>query len=334
MRILIVKLSSLGDLFHALPAVHNLKTETGAEIDWVTQEAYVDLVRCFDDVSTVIAFPRRDFLRKAGPFIRRLRRAKYDVIIDMQGLLKSGLVTRLACGKRRIGPSFHREGSRLFYHSVTGVRDKNRHAVIENLDLILHLGLPLQVPCFPVSFPDSDSSPPAPHVVICPASRWETKNWPADRFAATARHLVDRHRASITLLGAPEDVPVCATIAASQDGRCRNLAGQTSITGMGSILKTADLLISNDSGPVHMAAAIGTPTVVIFGPTDPGRTGPFGSGHRVLQSRHACQPCMNDRCRHPDESCIRSITVDEVLAAVEAMLQEINRKSRGPDSPC
>jgi len=319
MRVLIIKLSSLGDLFHALPAVHNLKTETGATIDWVTNAAYADLVRCFDDVETVIPFPRHSLRRDGGAFLRTLRRTRYDRIIDLQGLLKSALVARAACGACRIGPSFHREGSRLFYDAIAGARDKNRHAVIENLDIIQHLGLRLETPAFPITLPPSNHKVPSPHVVICPASRWETKNWPAERFAAVARHLQQRG-ASITLLGAPADRPACQTIADALPAPCHNLAGTTSIVEMGSILKDADLLISNDSGPVHMAAAVGTRTLVVFGPTNPGRTGPFGEGHRVLQALSTCQPCMRRRCKHPESSCIRNITADDVIAAAEGMI--------------
>lgn len=320
MRILIIKLSSLGDLFHALPAVHNLKTETGATIDWVTNAAYADLVRCFDDVETVIPFPRHSLRRDGAAFLRTLRQVRYDRIIDLQGLLKSALVARAARGECRIGPSFHRESSRFFYNEVAGERDKHRHAVIENLDIIIHLGLHLVTPAFPVTLPESNLKVSAPHVVICPASRWETKNWPAERFAAVAGHLQQQHDAGITLLGAPADRPACQAIADALPAPCHNLAGKTSIVEMGSILKTADLLISNDSGPVHMAAAVGTRTLVVFGPTNPGRTGPFGEGHRVLQAMNTCQPCMNRRCRHPESSCIRNITTDEVIAAAEGML--------------
>lgn len=321
MRILIIKLSSLGDLFHALPTVHNLKTATGAAIDWVTNTAYVDLVHCFDDVDTVIPFPRNSMLRDAPLFIRALRRTKYDMIIDLQGLLKSAIVARAARGKMRIGPSFHREGSHFFYDTVAGKRNKHRHAVIENLDVILHQDFDLQAPVFPVSFPPTAFSAPSPHIVISPASRWETKNWPADRFAEVARHLQARLGVSVTLLGAPADMDACRTIEGMLQGGCQNLAGRTSIVEMGAILKKADLLISNDSGPVHMAAAAGTPTLVVFGPTNPDRTGPFGDRHRVIQTQKDCQPCMNRRCKNPDSSCIRNVTAEEVIAAAESMLQ-------------
>ena len=120
MQILIVKLSSLGDLFHALPAVHNLKVGLDATVDWVVQSEYADLVRCFSDVDRVIALDRSALVDNWVPFRDALREREYDLIVDLQGLLKSALTARFARGCKRIGPSFHREGSRLLYHAVAG----------------------------------------------------------------------------------------------------------------------------------------------------------------------------------------------------------------------
>ena len=131
MKILVVKLSSLGDLFHALPAVRALKHGLKADVDWVTHTAYADLVKCFSDVRHTIGFSRREWARQWRPFLRELRRERYDLIVDLQGLTKSALVGWFARGTRRIGPSHHRELSRFFYHEVVGHWDKNRHAVEE-----------------------------------------------------------------------------------------------------------------------------------------------------------------------------------------------------------
>ena len=111
-------MSSLGDLFHALPAVHNLKAGLGAEVDWVVQPEYAALARCFTDVSRVIVFPRRAFFSGLFPFLRALRAERYDRIVDLQGLFKSALVARLARGGTRIGPSFHRESAHLLARAL------------------------------------------------------------------------------------------------------------------------------------------------------------------------------------------------------------------------
>ncbi len=320
-RILIIKLSSLGDLFHALPAVRNIKQELNATIDWVTHSAYVDLVKCFPDVDRVIAYPRRDFLSKASAFVRELKREKYDLILDLQGLLKSAMVARVARGGKRIGPSFAREGSRLLYNAVAGKTNKNRHAVEEVLDVVRYLGREVRKPEFPVVFPKTPRSEPSPRVAFLPCSRWLTKNWPPERFVEVGRDLRVRAGATIFLAGSPEDVSVCAEIAEGIGDGVVNLCGKTTLVELGSLLQEMNLAITVDSGPMHMAAAVGTPVVAVFGATDPKRTGPYGDRHRVVVADGLdCRPCFSDRCARGDLACLRNLPAARVVAQALEML--------------
>ncbi|MDO9541988.1 MAG: glycosyltransferase family 9 protein, partial [Kiritimatiellia bacterium] len=177
-RILVVKLSSIGDLIHALPAVHCLKSGLNAEIDWIVHPAYAELAKCFSDVSRVLVFPRRaapaEFIRQT----RLLRAEQYEMILDLQGILKSAFVSRLALGLKRIGPSFHREGSFFFYTDVAGARDKNRHAVDEIMDVVRYLDLAALPPVYPLTVPLQLVSEPSPRIALLPFSRWPSKNWP------------------------------------------------------------------------------------------------------------------------------------------------------------
>lgn len=326
MKILAVKLSSLGDLFHALPAVHNLKVGLNAEIDWVTQDEYVDVVRCFTDVNRIIPFDRNHFVRSFRPFRHELRETDYDMAIDFQGLLKSAVVCKLAKAEKRIGPSFQREGAHIFYSDVAGERNKERHAVEENLDVVRHLGLEVIPPAFPVRFPDVASFDsrvadlPRPRVAIVPASRWSTKNWPIDRFRETALRLQRELGASVVFLGGPTDRMVCADAALGMRGNVLNLAGRTTFPSMGGILTAMDALLCNDSGPMHVAAAVGTPVVAVFGPTDPLRTGPYGAGHRVVQAELDCRPCFSRTCKERGIPCMTTITVDRVVQEISTLL--------------
>lgn len=322
MRVLIVKLSSLGDLFHALPAVARLAEARSADIDWVTHPAYIDLVRRFAPVRRVIGFPRHGFAMKAPAFLRELRAETYDLAIDMQGLLKSAFVTRAARAKRRIGPSFHREGSHLFYDAVTGPRNKDRHAVEENLDLLDHLGVPRGEVAFPVNWPTPPDLPSGRNIALLPCSRWPTKNWPPEYFAALAKAL--RNEASLFVFGSPEDAAVGQQIAEAAGGGVVNQCGRTSLAELGGWLAAMDLVITVDSGPMHIAAATGTPVLALFGPTDPRRTGPYGAAHRVLvREGLACRPCLSRTCRLPeaDTRCLRGLTPEVVLAAARDMLK-------------
>lgn len=323
MRILVVKLSSLGDLFHALPAVTHIQQAWNAEVDWVTNTAYVDLVRAFGPVCRVIGFPRKNFAAGALRLWREVRREKYDFVFDMQGLMKSALVTGAARADRRIGPSFHREGSRFFYDAVTGPRNKERHAVEENLDLVEFLAMERGVLEFPVRWTLPPHLPPGAKIGLLPCSRWPTKNWPVEHFVALIKELAGE--ANLYLFGAPEDADACAQIDAGSGGAAKNLCGQTSLLELGGWLAGMDLVITVDSGPMHMAAATGTPVLALFGPTDPKRTGPYGSMHRVLQRDDlSCRPCLSRACLLPeaDTRCMSGLAPDRVARVAREMLAE------------
>jgi lipopolysaccharide heptosyltransferase I len=317
MRILIVKTSSLGDLFHALPTVHLLKQEYHASIDWVVNQEYVQLVECFTDVDKVISFPRQTLKEDYPSFVKALREEPYDMIVDLQGLAKSALLICKAAKRIKeakiLGPSFQREGARLFYTAVVGKKNKDRHAVEENLDVMTWLTRPVEPVLFPVEFPpvDRPCMKKNPVVVFAPCSRHEAKNWPAERFVELGEQL----RTQIVLVGSQEDEDVCLKIEnALPEGAATNLCGKTSLVELGGILQAANLVITVDSGPMHMASAIGTPCLAIFGPTDPKRVGPYGPQHRVI--RNATTRYYSKE----DMDSIRQVGVEEVLETAKEML--------------
>ena len=315
-------MSSLGDIFHALPTVHSLKVRLGATIDWVTQREYVELVKCFTDVECVIPFSRRGFFGNLGEFLKTLRAREYDYVIDLQGLLKSAVVARMARGSVRIGPSFHREGSRVFYSAVAGPRDSNRHAVDRNMDVVRYMGLSPVDPQFPVEFPPQNVFCKRPRVAMLPISRWTSKNWPVYCFAEVGRGILAGGDASIFLLGSKNEVEVCRGICSEIGEKVFNLAGVHSLTETGGILKEMDLLISNDSGPMHMAAALGTPVLAVFGPTNPARTGPYGDRHRVVTAPLPCRPCYLRSCPKPGVPCMEEVTPERIIEEALAMLAD------------
>jgi heptosyltransferase I len=322
MRVLVIKLSSLGDLFHALPTVARIHEVWGAEIDWVTNKAYVDLVRRFSPVKRVIGFPRQQFISGAGAFLREVRQEQYDYVFDMQGLLKSAITARSARSGKIIGPSFHREGSGLFYSAVAGPKNKNRHAVEENLDLLDHLGIERGPLKFPVTFDRPASIPSGPRIGLLPCSRWKTKNWPPEHFIEVARALSAQAR--VFIFGAPEDRDVCAHIAGQAGEGVTDMCAKTSLVELGGWLAAMDLVITVDSGPMHMAAAAGTPVLAVFGATDHRRTGPYGARHKVLHRDDlACRPCLSRTCqlKERDMRCLVGLTPDRVITAARELLE-------------
>jgi heptosyltransferase-1 len=322
-KVLIVKLSSLGDLFHALPAVATLKERLSARIDWCVQKEYVELVKCFDDVDRVIPFPRRSFLKQHKQFRADLRRESYDYVIDMQGLLKSCAVTLMADGKRKIGPSFAREGSSLLFPEKAKGKAKGRHAVQRAMDVLRYLKLaPLDVE-FRVTFPAVEVQGGRPRVALVPCSRWDTKTWTARSFADTARRMLKSGPMSFFVVGGREDVEICESIARDIGSCAKNVAGKYSIPESGGLLQQMDLAISNDSGPMHMSAAVGTPVLAIFGPTDAGKTGPYGKQHKVLTADVDCRPCFSRKCREGSPRCMSDVSPERVAQVALEMLDGI-----------
>lgn len=320
-RVLIVKLSSLGDLIHALPTIHCLKVGLPASITWVVNATYAPLLEYATDVDEVIPFDRERPVRGLWGMISELRRREFDLVIDLTGLFKSALISRLARGKLCVGPSYAREFSWLFYQQQVGSRDLNRHAVERYLDVVRALGLDEGDRAFPLMFPPSslpaDGSQPV--VVLIPSARWPAKLWPATSFADLAARL-RREKVRVVMVGG--ELPSAGDPLVGLEGVI-DLRGRTSLAELGAVLERADLVIANDTGPMHLAVALGRKVITLMGPTDPRRTGPYGTGHRILSTFPPCSPCFSKVCRNPaGQICLRNLPPAEVCAAAIAMLRE------------
>jgi lipopolysaccharide heptosyltransferase II len=328
-RLLIVKLSSLGDILHVLPTVHALRTQMGAAgVDWAVQPEYAPLVQCFADVDRIIPVPRHGLAGVWRETLSAIRRDPYEMAVDLHGLFKSAWVARAARARRRIGPSYARELSWLAYGERAGRRDRTRHAVEQAMDVLDYLGLARPAtPAVPLRYPRA-ALPPAPlRIAFAPVSRWPTKNWPAEHFGRLAQRLGERG-ARILVLGASADQAVGETICRLAPGIAENHCGRHALPELFGVLEQCDLLVASDTGPVHMAAALGRPCLVLFGPTRPDWTGPYGPGHRILMHHLPCQPCLSRRCRRGDHACLAELTPDEVFAAACGQLER--RTARQP----
>lgn len=315
-RILVIKLSSLGDVLHAMPAVHALAKRSGARIDWVTQPEYQNLVACCPDVDQIVLFPRHQFFRHWRPFCESLRRENYDAIVDFQGLFKSALAAKMAKGTHRFGPARTREGAHFFYNAQPTPHLSRPHAIEELMD-IADLVIPSSEPRrveFDLRLPAADLPCQAPYIVFVPFSRWLTKDWPATHFAELGKRLHQETGAPIWIAGGREDISRGQHLASMIGEGAICGCGTTSIPQLGSILKQAKLVVSVDSGPMHLAAAVGTPVVSIFGATNPNWTGPYGQLHRVVSASDcaACRPCHSRTCQLGSLKCLDQIPVEAV----------------------
>jgi heptosyltransferase I len=352
-KILIVKLSAIGDVIHTLPALNALRQQyPQGHITWLVEEAAADLVIGHRALDRVIVSGRKRWIRELkGPgrrqalieirrFWRELRDIRYDIIIDFQGLLKSGVLVWLARGKRRIGfdrGMQHQEHSYLFLNERIPPVDMEVHALTRGLMLLGAIGVNTRCVVYDVPMSAGDHRQAAsllkrhgidgarPLAAVNPVALWETKLWMNDRFAALADRLIGDMGVDVVFTGGPADRPVVDAILARMTTPAVNLAGKTSLKTLAALYRRAAFLVSTDTGPMHLAAAVGTPVVALFGPTAPWRTGPFGEGHRVVRTAPSCSPCFKRRCDERRCCCMRGISVEMVLEAVRQLTIEPKR---------
>ncbi|NDY41633.1 glycosyltransferase family 9 protein [Dissulfurirhabdus thermomarina] len=343
MRILIVKLSALGDVVQALPVLAALRRAfPAAAVDWVVGEAAAGLLDGHPMLDRVIVYPRRRWggaVRRPGrwpglagelrAFLRRLRAARYDVVLELQGLLKSGLVAAATRSPRKVGFAGGREGSSLFLTERLPPYDPDEHAVLRYLRLARHLGAPGGPPEFPLN-----AGPAAErealdllaaggyhsprHLVLVPGTVWPTKRWTPSGFARVAEFAARERGLLPVVVGGAGDRGLARAIRDEARVDVADLTGRTTLPQLAALFRRARAVVSTDTGPMHLAAAAGAPVVALFGPTAPWRTGPFGEGHVVVRRGLACSPCFRRRCADP--RCMEEIGAAEVCAAVDRVL--------------
>ncbi len=343
-RILIVKPSSLGDIVHALPVLHGLRTRyPGAKISWLVATPFAPLLEGHAELDELVLFDRTRYgrigrsPRATGEFIRflkSLRAARYDLVVDLQGLFRTGFFSWVTGATVRIGFRAAREGGWLFYtHRIHG-GDPDRHAVDRNYDLARLLGFD-DVPIrFNLSLTDSLRTEAASLlqeagigdadrvIAVVPGARWETKVWFPERFAETIDALQSEPGVRCLLLGGPDEAGVCRGIADACKTSPINLAGRTSVRQLAPLVGLADVVLCHDSAPMHLAVALEQPLVCLTGPTNPDRTGPYGRPDDVVRVDLACSPCYLRRlsqCRF-GHRCMKELTTASVVAAVRRAL--------------
>ena len=339
-QILIIKLSAIGDVVHSLPLLEVLRQRFPlARIDWLVEEDASGIVEGHPCIDGLLIFPRKSWLqrfrrkgeflsagREVARFIRELRNRRYDIVIDLQGLLKSGILTFIVRGKRKIALNNAREGSALFVKERVAIPDPHMHALERYLCIARHLGAENArwdgyIPIYEgdkayvgslLGKLDEDST----LVAVNPMAKWETKLWEPNRFAKLADLLQEKLDAEVVFTGSAADKAAIEAIQSVMKTEALNLAGRTSLKQLAYLYQRCAVVISTDTGPMHIAAAMGSPLVVaLFGPTSPLKTGPYGRRGKVVRAGVACSPCFKKRCA--DMSCMRQITVDMVYDAVK-----------------
>ena len=331
--ILIVRLGALGDIVHALPMAAALRARfSDARIDWVVDERHQALLELVPVVDRRIVLRTRSasLRRRVTELRRTLARESYDVAVDVQGLLKSAVVARLSGAHRILGfaPSLLREPLARVFYTETHDPGDTAHVIEKNLSLAAALGADATQIRFPLSVPGSTAldalrdrraaAGDTPFAVLNPGAAWPNKRWPPDRFGAVARWLRQEHGLGSVVTWGPGDETMAAAVVAGSAGAAE-LAPTTSIADLVAIIRDAVLMVSNDTGPTHLAAAVGTPVVGIFGPTDATRNGPW-SVDDVTVSRFAACVCHHRRRCRAARWCLDDVSTSDVTTAIARRL--------------
>lgn len=329
-RVCLVKPSALGDVVQTLPVLTALRRRwPDAHLAWVVNDSFAPLLHAHPDLDEVIAFPRRarglelvgDLFGLAG----RLR--GFDLTLDLQGLFRSAALTWLTGARRRVGFRHAREGASLAYTDRLDTPVKQMPAVLANWTVAQALGCNGPPPAARIGLTPAHQAEtlrllaglPRPIVAIHPGASWVTKRWPAEHFAELARRAQQDRGAGIVLVGGPGEEPITAAVAAGLSGDCVDLAGRTGLLQLAAVLRAADVMLSNDSGPMHLAAAVGTRVVAPFTCTSPLRAGPHGPGHHTVATQVACAASYLRQCG--SMTCMSELTPDRLWPALRLALE-------------
>ena len=336
MNILIVRLGALGDIVHAIPAAAALRAAfPSARIDWLVDARHreiVDLVTAIDRVVVLAKASVGGWIAAA----RDLRAGRYDAALDFQGLMKSAVLARASGARRVLGFSIwhlREKTARPFYSesfdpSGSGASPAS-HVIFKNLRLLEALGIRDAPIAFPLRRVQSDASDRllteaggAPFALLNPGAAWPNKQWHSDRFGEVAAFLKEVRGLEPFVLWGPGEEPLARAVVEASHGAAR-LAPLTRLQDLVEICRSASLMVSGDTGPLQIAAAVGTPIVSIFGPTDPERNGPWAPEDIVVSRFGSCGCHYDRRCRQA-EWCLSTVPVVEVTAAAQ---QRLGRKS-------
>lgn len=343
-RILIIRPSALGDVCRSVPVLVSLRRRyPNAVIDWLVQDSFVDAIRTHPDLDGVVPFARRavaigrlwrpSAARRLMGLFGRLRDGRYDLVVDCQGLSRSGLFALVTGAPRRIG---YRNAAELGWLALTDrvAAPVSWHTVDRMLALAEAVGAPAvrDLRLYTPGEGETEAERLAGDqrfVVLAPTSRWEGKRWPADRFERLARVLLDRGEVErLVVVGGAGERDQCAGLIelARSDARVVDAVGSTSVAGLMGLIERAALVVANDSAALHLGVGFDRPIVGLYGPTDVSRVGPYGRERDVV--RPADVPAdVSHKDREAGRRIMERITFEEVEAACMERLRDSRRRA-------
>ncbi len=333
MKVLILKPSSLGDVVQALPLLRMIRAaHPDAEVSWWISDDLDSLLEDDPDIHTLLRFQRRKWAspRHWGGIVRSVfeaRRMRFDWVLDLQGLARSAAFSWWVNGGLTVGLDNPREGASLAYDVAVRRPMDSPHAVDWYLKTLQPLGVPVTWEFEWLPRREAEAAHvaqqlagrPGPLITICPGARWNTKRWPVahfDRLMERIENAVPNVRFAV--IGGGGDQSMGEALTQSDPERRLDLTGRTSLLEMIEWIRQSEMLITNDTGPMHVGAALGTPVTGLFGPTDPRQTGPYGQLRETLQADALpCVPCRKSSCRRTDTmECLLALDPDSVFERV------------------
>ena len=340
-KILIVLHGSIGDVTRALPLARLVRQGfPRASLAWSVEPAAYPLLQGNPAIDEIILFDRSHWWKSCGPFLAQVRARRFDLVLDLQRHLKSGIVSWLSGAPRRLGfhPADSKEGNGYF---------NNLHIArcgqsISKLDHYLKFADYLGIPRAPVEWNFSLTSDEwaavdrhlaqtsSAYAVLFAGTRWPSKQWFAKQMTECAKMLQAEHDLDVLVLGSAQDRELARQAMLGASNRMVDLVGRTTLREAVGIIQRAKLAVGPDTGLMHIAAAVGTPVISLWGATDPARTGPFGFADLAIRGEAACAPCHKKDCPI-GRVCMQSITNAMIAAKVAVALprERATRLSHG-----
>jgi len=327
-HILLIRPSALGDVCRSVPVLVSLQRAfPDARVDWLVQDSFVEAIAAHPNLGKAIPFPRKELGRygrslridKVLGWMKSVRQHDYDLVVDAQGLLRSGLIARGTKAPWRLGYANAQEGAG-FHYTEKHVIDKSLHAVDRMLGLLDAAGIdPVRDMRLYTSDTDRDAAMQLcgePGLVLAPTSRWAAKRWPIERFAELTTRALEAGVDRVTIVGGPDEREQCRALLEpfAADDRVVDLVGKTRIGVLMAVIEQARVVVANDSAALHMAVGFDRPTVALFGPTDVSRVGPYQREADVVQ--HLEPDDSFDHKRASNVAIMNRITTDEVAATL------------------
>ena len=342
-RICIIKPSALGDVVQTLPLLPVLRERfPRAHVSWVVNSSLAELLDGHPDLNTIIPFDRNGTWGRWFALLRDLRRRKFDLAIDLQGLLRTGIMTAATGAAVRVGLESAREGSNLACNCVLPDSGRIVPAHLRYWRVAEELGMGQYMRVTRVHLQDEQrawtekqlrdlrgSQSNAPVLVIHPGARWVTKRWPVEKFSVIGAKAIRAYGFSVLILGSPDELPTAARLESllrrfAPAGKILNLTGKTTLKQLSALLQSADVCLTNDSGPMHLAAGLGTSVVGIFTCTSSIRSGPPGNGHELVSTEVPCAASYQKKCPHSGSqhlACMEELPTQRVWSAFTKLIE-------------